>query len=323
MASQRTKQLIKHIDDGVAMEQNVLRMLDSMLETTEDAELQRALEAHKRTTREHAERLEQRLKAHGTSPSRTKRAGGVLGARAKTIIDLGRRNKAGRNALDGFATEQREIATYELLERIARQAGDEETAEVARQNRAEDQAMAKKIAGNWDALAELALANGDSKGGGGLRQRASRVNQLVQKRPFLAAAGALGVGLALGRRGQGGQSEQSDAQEQEEALELLSKQELQERATSTGISVPRNMTKQDLVEAIRSQGSAQGSTPRANPIQVQKFLEGVGYPRRRDDLVKEAERQGASPRVRSTLERLPNTTFQTPAEVSEAIGKLP
>ena len=40
MASQQLKdQLIKHIDEALAMEQSVLRMLDGMISTTEDEEI--------------------------------------------------------------------------------------------------------------------------------------------------------------------------------------------------------------------------------------------------------------------------------------------
>ena len=153
-----TEQLVKHIDEAYAMEQDVLRMLDSMIETTEDAEMKAALEHHKQETEQQAERLKARLEAHDASPSLVKEAGGILGALMKGVVDMTRSEKAGRNARDGYATEHMEIASYQLLERVAVQAGDEKTAEVARMNRAEEEAMAKKIDQNWDKAAVLSLA---------------------------------------------------------------------------------------------------------------------------------------------------------------------
>ncbi len=157
MASQLKDQLIKHIDEALGMEQNVLRMLDGMIETTDDLEIKDELRQHRVETERHADRMQQRLEAHGASPSMVREAGGIVAALMKSVVDLTRQEKAGRNARDGYATEHLEIASYQLLERIARKANDEETAEAARQNRADEEAMAKKIEANWDRFAELSL----------------------------------------------------------------------------------------------------------------------------------------------------------------------
>jgi ferritin-like metal-binding protein YciE len=150
-------QLIKHIDEAHAMEQNVLRMLDGMISTTDDPEILDALEHHKVQTQGHADRMAERLEAHDATPSTVKQIGGVLGALAKMPLDLVRGEKAGRNARDGYATEHLEIASYELLRRIARKAGDDETAQAATEIIAEEAAMAKLIEEHWDTFAELSL----------------------------------------------------------------------------------------------------------------------------------------------------------------------
>jgi ferritin-like metal-binding protein YciE len=150
-------QLIKHIDEAHAMEQNVLRMLDGMISTTDDPELLDALEHHKVQTQHHADLMAERLEAHDATPSTVKQIGGVLGALAKMPLDFVRGEKTGRNARDGYATEHLEIASYELLRRIAEKAGDEETAAAAKQIITDERAMASLLEENWDRIAELSL----------------------------------------------------------------------------------------------------------------------------------------------------------------------
>jgi len=151
------EQLVKHIDEAHAMEQNVLRMLDGMISTTDDPEILDALEHHKMQTHGHLDRMAARLRAHDTTPSAVKQVGGVLGALAKMPLDLMRGEKSGRNARDAFATEHLEIASYELLRRIAERAGDEDTAQAAKEIIEEEKHMADLISENWDKFAELSL----------------------------------------------------------------------------------------------------------------------------------------------------------------------
>jgi ferritin-like metal-binding protein YciE len=85
----------------------------------------------------------------------------VAAALVKGTTDVARGDQAGKNARDGYTTEHMEIAAYQLLERLAQKAGDTETAEVARQNRAEEEAMAQKLDANWDRFLDLTLAEND------------------------------------------------------------------------------------------------------------------------------------------------------------------
>lgn len=60
-----------------------------------------------------------------------------------------------------------------------------------------------------------------------------------------------------------------------------------------------------------------------NPVQIQKFLKGVDYPASKAALTENAKKMGADENVCSSLEQLPEEDFQTPADVSQAIGQLP
>ena len=59
-----------------------------------------------------------------------------------------------------------------------------------------------------------------------------------------------------------------------------------------------------------------------NPVQIQKFLGGIDYPASKDEVLETARSRGADERVLQTLERLPGQEFNSPNDVSEAVGKL-
>lgn len=61
---------------------------------------------------------------------------------------------------------------------------------------------------------------------------------------------------------------------------------------------------------------------KVNPIQLQKFLKGVDYPAKKADLVSQAQSHGADKNVLDTLNQLSENDFETPAEVSKAIGAI-
>ena len=175
----------------------------------------------------------------------------------------------------------------------------------------------------YGALGEPALATGEAsppqttsgrRSGGG--REASRSGRSTRKISSSSSSGS--------RRSGGSRSRQSS--------EGRTKDELYDQAKRLGIEGRSKMNKAQLQRAVarKSGGSnatssrrstSSGGGRKANPVEVQTFLDGVSYPTRKGDLLREAERKGASQKVRSTLERLPDQRFKDPTEVSEAVGK--
>ena len=151
------KKLADYIEDAHAMEQNDLKMLDSIISTTDDPQVKEMVQNHKRETEEHERRLRERLEALGRGTSTRKQAQAVGAALLKGVGDKARGDKAGKNARDGYMAEHMEIAAYQLLERLANKAGDTQTAEVARLNRADEEEMSSRIDQSWDRTLELTL----------------------------------------------------------------------------------------------------------------------------------------------------------------------
>jgi ferritin-like metal-binding protein YciE len=119
------------------------------------------LQNHKRETEEHERRLRERLDALGRGTSARKQAQAVGAALLKGVGDKARGDKAGKNARDGYTAEHMEIAAYQLLERLAEKAGDQETADLARRNRSDEEEMARRIDHSWERTLELTLEEND------------------------------------------------------------------------------------------------------------------------------------------------------------------
>jgi ferritin-like metal-binding protein YciE len=153
------RKLVEYVEYVHALEQNVLLQLDSLILNTNDPELKGMFRRHKEETRRQQQRLRERLRAlGGTRPAAVgKDLAAIAAAQVKGVGDVLRSDKAVQNARDAYVTEHTEIAAYELLERLAERAGDGETAEVARENRAEEEAMAARISENWDRFLDLTL----------------------------------------------------------------------------------------------------------------------------------------------------------------------
>ena len=137
------------------------------------------------------------------------------------------------------------------------------------------------------------------------------------------------TGLPLGRQGAAGSSAPEGGRGRSTTSSPKTsgeptRDELYAEARRLDIPGRSKMNKAELGEAVESARgrSRRPGTAKANPIEVQNFLEAVSYPVRKNELVREAERQGASDEVYQTLKRIRDETFDDPTDVSEAIGRL-
>jgi ferritin-like metal-binding protein YciE len=151
------KDLVKYLRDAHTLEGQALQLLETGPQIAEHEALADAFRDHLEQTREHQRLVDERLAAHGSRPSRFH-----AGAMRAQAFNLGTFFKAQPDTpakLSGFAYafEALETGAYELLARVARRAGDEETAGMAERIAAEERAAGERVAATWDTAAELAL----------------------------------------------------------------------------------------------------------------------------------------------------------------------
>jgi hypothetical protein len=58
-----------------------------------------------------------------------------------------------------------------------------------------------------------------------------------------------------------------------------------------------------------------------NPVELQKFLKGVDYPASKEEIVRRARENGVGDDVAAALQHLDANRFESPADVSEALGE--
>lgn len=159
-ASQKVAQYLR---EAKASEDALVRVLQSQIAMTPAGSYRSGLETHLEETRRHSRQLASRIgelagsrDPVGTFVGLAEEILGQTMALAKTPLDLmrgaGREEKVLKNAKDAAATEALEIATYTAIECLASSLGDEQTAELVRGIRSDEEKMLALIMGELPAL---------------------------------------------------------------------------------------------------------------------------------------------------------------------------
>jgi ferritin-like metal-binding protein YciE len=157
------EQLVKHLADMHSIEVQAQAQMKAAPKMAGTDELARMYEEHERETAEQKRMVDERLEAHGESPSKLKDV--VAGATAVPFILFAKSqpDTPGKLATHALSYEHMEFAGYELLQRVAQRAGDTETAEVARTIAAQELAMAERIESHFDETVEASLRDKSSE----------------------------------------------------------------------------------------------------------------------------------------------------------------
>jgi ferritin-like metal-binding protein YciE len=150
-------QLNDYLTDAHSIEEQALRQLEIAPKIAGDPALEAAFREHLAETQGHEELVRARLEALGASPSRLKEAVMSAGGVGFALFAKSQPDTPGKLTAHAYSYEHLELAGYELLMRVAEEAGDPETVDIARRIRDQEAAMAERLAGLFDRAVDASL----------------------------------------------------------------------------------------------------------------------------------------------------------------------
>lgn len=162
--NERDAKIVQYLVEAHGKEKELETSLKAHIEQTTKMPYKKQLRHHLSETRDHAKRLEQRIRQLGGADE----IGGATSAAqsvVKTTVALAKGPVHGlrgmsdeetmlKNAKTEYFNEAEEIATYTAIEALAERANDSDTAKLARAIRREEERMAKYLASQIPKLAK-------------------------------------------------------------------------------------------------------------------------------------------------------------------------
>jgi ferritin-like metal-binding protein YciE len=168
----RDAKIVQYLNDAYATERRLEIALQAHIAMTPRADYKKRLRDHLKETKAHARLVARRIKALGGEAETMSLPGpdavvkGATGAKAAVqraaavvqgplhaVRGTGQQERMLKNARTEYQDEAEEIATYRVIEALAKAVGDKETAKLARDIGREEKRMADFLAGLLDQLA--------------------------------------------------------------------------------------------------------------------------------------------------------------------------
>jgi ferritin-like metal-binding protein YciE len=157
MAHDWNSDLVSYLRDAHAMEEKSLQTLQAALLIAGDPQLESLYQGHIVETQRHLELLKERLEAHGTSRSLLKDLGGRLAAVGVGVGLVAQPDTPAKLLAVAYGFENFEIASYELLRRVAERAGDTDAVEMVDKILVNERQAVEKLAASYDLALERAV----------------------------------------------------------------------------------------------------------------------------------------------------------------------
>jgi ferritin-like metal-binding protein YciE len=170
--NERDTKIVQYLNDAYATERRLEIALQAHIAMTPRADYKKRLREHLKETKAHARLVARRIKALGGEAETVSLPGpeavvkGATGAkaavqRAAAVVQgplhamrgTGQQERMLKNARTEYQDEAEEIATYRVIEALAKAVGDKETAKLARDIGREEKKMSDFLVGIIDQLA--------------------------------------------------------------------------------------------------------------------------------------------------------------------------
>jgi ferritin-like metal-binding protein YciE len=153
--NERDIKLAQYLNEAYGKEKELETALEAHIGITDRAAYKKRLQAHLRETKDHARRLERRIKQLGVSAGGLAQPAQAVVSKAASAVKgpvhalrgTGAEERQLKNAKTELSQEAEEIATYTAIEAFADGVGDKETAKLAREIRRDEERMAKYLLG--------------------------------------------------------------------------------------------------------------------------------------------------------------------------------
>jgi ferritin-like metal-binding protein YciE len=142
----RDTKLVQYLNEAYGKEKELEAALQAHIGMTTRAPYKKRLQQHLRETKDHARRVERRIKQLGGDPQTMQRLTGQATAALKGPVHAlrgsGEDERLLKNAKTEYSEEAEEIATYTAIEAFAEGVSDTETAKLARAIKRDEERMA-------------------------------------------------------------------------------------------------------------------------------------------------------------------------------------